>query len=101
MTQQNLKDSAKAYSPKKTRNIADMETVNIEQMQVEDREGVNDEGKAFSYKVIVFNGEDYRVPATVLSGIKNILTIKPNLRMIKVIKKGVGLNTEYQVIPLD
>jgi hypothetical protein len=101
MVQQNLKDSAKAYVPKKTGNIADLETVNIETMQVEDREGVNDEGKAYAYKVIVFNGDEYRVPATVLSGIKNILTIKPNLKLIKVTKRGTGLNTEYQVIPLD
>jgi hypothetical protein len=41
----NLKDTAKAYEPKKTKNIADLEVVNIETVQTEERMGKNDEGK--------------------------------------------------------
>lgn len=97
----NIKETAKAYVPKKTRNIAEMEIVNIETLQIEDRQGVNDEGKEYNYQVALLSGEEYRVPASVLGSIKTILEAKPSLKTVKVIKKGQGLNTEYTVIPLD
>lgn len=97
----NLKDTAKAYVPKKTRNIAELEVVNLENLQVEDRSGVNEEGKEFEYKVAILNGEEFRVPASVLGSIKTILEAKPTLKTVKVIKKGQGFNTEYTTVPLD
>ena len=97
----NFKDTAKAYTPKKTRNIAELEVVNLETMQIEDRVGTNEDGKDFSYKVAILNGEEYRVPASVLGSIKTILEAKPTLKTVRVIKKGQGMNTEYTVIPLD
>ena len=96
-----LKETAKAFQPKKTRNIADLEVVNVETMQVEDRTGTNEEGKEFAYKVAIQNGEEFRVPASVLGNIKTILEAKPTLKTVRVIKKGQGMNTEYTVIPLD
>jgi hypothetical protein len=96
-----LKETAKAYVPKKTRNIAELEVVNIDNLQIENREGVNDEGKEFKYQVAILNGEEYRVPASVLGSIKTILEAKPTLKTVRVIKKGQGFNTEYTVIPLD
>lgn len=98
---QTLKETAKAYVPKKTRNIAEMEVVNIDNLQIEDRTGLNEEGKEFKYQVAILNGEEYRVPASVLGSIKTILEAKPTLKTVKVIKKGQGFNTEYTVIPLD
>jgi hypothetical protein len=97
----NLKDTAKAYQPKKTRNIAELEVVNLEAFQIEEREGVNNEGKEFSYKVAIFNGEEYRIPESVLGSIKTILEAKPSLKTIRVIKKGQGMDTQYTVIPLE
>ena len=97
----NLKESAKAYQPKKTRNIAELEVVDIEQIVVEARQGVNDEGKDFNFMVAKIGNEEYRVPSSVLGSIKTILEAKPTLRHIRVIKKGQGMNTEYTVIPLD
>lgn len=97
----NLKETAKAYEPKKTKNIADMEIVLIENLQVEDRSGTNEDGKEYSYKVAIYNNEEYRIPASVLGSIKTILEAKPSLKSVKVIKKGSGMNTEYTVIPLE
>jgi len=95
-----LKDEAKAFQPKTTKNIADLERVPLD-LQIENREGTNSEGKEFSYKVAVFNNEDYRVPSSVLNDIKTIISAKPNATAVKVIKKGTGMNTDYTTIPLD
>ena len=45
-------------------------------------------------------GEKYKVPVSVLSALKEILEVKPELKLFKVIKKGEGLKTEYTTIPL-
>ena len=99
--QKSLKDSAKEFQPKKTGNITELEVVNIETLMLEDRKGINDEGKEFSYQVVVVDGIDYRVPVTVINSIKTILTAKPTLKMVKVIKEGQGLNTKYTTIPIE
>lgn len=96
-----LKEYAKEYTPKKTKNIADLEVVNIETLQIEDRKGTNEEGKEFEYKVIVKDSEEYRVPTSVITSIKNIIEAKPSLKTVRVLKKGQGWNTEYTVVPLD
>lgn len=96
----NIRESAKAYVPKQTRNIADLESVNLD-WPMEDRIGKDKDNKDFEYKVIVKDEEEYRVPASVLGAIKTILEAKPNQKTVKVIKKGTGMNTEYTVIQLD
>ena len=96
----NIRDSAKAFVPKQTKNIADLEVVNLE-WPVEDRTGMDKENKPFEYKVVVKDGEDYRIPASVLAAIKTIVEAKPNQKTVRVIKKGTGMNTEYTVIQLD
>jgi hypothetical protein len=95
-----IRETAKAFVPKQTKNIADLESVNLD-WNVEDREGKNEEGKDFKYKVMVKDGEDYRVPPSVLNAIKTIVENKPNQKTVRVIKKGTGMNTEYTVIQLD
>lgn len=96
----NLKETAKAYVPPKTKNIADLEVVNLE-CKIEERKGTSNDGKDFAFHVAIINGEEYRVPSSVLNSIKTIMEVKPSLRTIRVIKKGQGMNTEYSVIPLD
>ena len=96
----NIKESARAFVPKQTKNIADLEFVNLE-WGVEDRQGTDKDNKPFDYKVVVKDGEDYRIPASVLNAIKTIVEAKPNQKTVKVIKKGTGMNTEYTVIQLD
>ena len=95
-----LRDEAKAFTPKQTKNIADMEIVSLD-YPMQDREGIGQDGKEFHYKVVMFGESEYRVPNTVLNDIKTIMAAKPTLKNVKVVKKGTGMNTEYTVIPLD
>jgi hypothetical protein len=97
--QKTLKDTAKAYESHSVGNIAELPKVSTE-LVVEDREGTNEEGKTFSYKVIIIEGQEYRVPASVLKSLKAILEDNPNLKEFKVRKTGTGMATEYTVIPL-
>jgi len=94
-----LKDAAKAYEGKSTGNIADLPKVSTD-LQLQDRTGTNDEGKEFTYQVIIIEGQEYRVPVSVLKSLKAILSENPNLASFKVKKSGQGLATEYTVIPL-
>lgn len=95
-----LKDEARAYMPQQTKNIADLASVSTE-LEVEDREGKDKEGIVFKYKVVIVDGEDYRIPGKVLGDLKSILEKKPSLKSFAVSKKGTGLNTTYTVIPMD
>lgn len=96
----NLRESAKAYEPQTTKNIAELEAVSLD-VPIEDRVGKDKEGKEFNYSVALVLGEEYRVPATVLKDIKAIIEAKPTLKTVKVIKKGEGMKTQYTVIPLE
>ncbi len=99
MEQKTLKEEATTYESHSIGNIADLPKVSTE-LKVEEREGTNDEGKVFGYKVVMVDGQGYRVPVSVLKSLKAILDDKPNLEFFKVKKTGQGLATEYTVIPL-
>lgn len=96
---QSLADSAKAYTPKQTLNIADLNEVDI-QLALFDGEGVGEDDKPFQYKFIEVAGVQYRVPGSVLGEIKQILAVAPNTKKIKVVKSGAGMSTRYKVIQL-
>lgn len=91
-----LKEEAQAYEPKKTLNIADLDRVDLT-FPLEERTGTDKDGKSFDYKVMVANGQEYRVPNTVLEEIKKMLALKPDLTHVKVTQSGSGLNTRYSV----
>jgi len=93
-------DSAKVYEPKRTLNIADLDKVDIN-LQLEDRVGSDNEGKDFHYQVVVIEGKEYRVPATVLEKLKEALKIKADIKFFKVIQSGSGLNTKYSIEVLE
>lgn len=95
-----LKEEARAYTPQLTKNIADLEKVDVN-LDLEDREGTDKNGEVFKYKVIVVNNEEYRVPGKILGDLKSILEKKPTLKTFSVSKKGTGLNTQYTVIPME
>ena len=97
---ESIKAAAQAYKPQQTHNICDLQKVSVD-LQLEDREGVDKDNKAFSYKVVVIAGEEYRVPGKVLGDLKSIIEKKPDLKTFAVMKKGTGLATTYTVIPLD
>jgi hypothetical protein len=95
-----LREEARAYEPQLTKNIADLKQVSVD-MALEDRTGRDKEGVEFKYKVIVVDGDDYRVPGKVIGDLKAILEKKPTLKTFSVAKKGMGLNTQYTVIPME
>lgn len=91
-----LKETAQAYEPKTTMNIADLEKVDIS-LELQDRKGTDGEGKEFDYKVLVIDGKEYRTPNTVIEEIKKIISLKPDVKFVKVTKQGSGLSTRYSV----
>ena len=94
-----LKEEAQAYQPPKTKNISELERIPVD-LQVEEKEYMREDKTTFTVKVIVLNGEDYRVPTSVLKNLKAMVEQKPDLKEFKVVKTGEGLKTEYTVIPL-
>jgi len=95
-----LKDEAMAYEPPQTYNIADLEEVPVN-LEIMDGEGTDRDGKPFVYKYAKLNNQEYRVPGVVLGEIKKILKLKPTVTKVKVIRKGSGLATKYEVNALD
>jgi hypothetical protein len=92
---------SKSYEPQTTKNIADLKEVDVN-LQLEDRKGNDSKGVEFKYKVIVVNGEDYRVPNSVLGNLKMIISRKPTLKKFSVARQGTTKDdTKYTVIPLD
>ncbi len=99
-----LKEKAKAYEPKVTLNIADLDKVDLS-FPVETREGIttkkDKEGKEFeetyTYEVMVVNEIEYRVPNKVLEEIKKMMELRSDLTHVKVTKTGEGVKTRYEV----
>jgi len=96
----NLRETSQAYKPKKTKNIADLEAVSLD-VQISKTSGTDQEGKSFEFYVAEVAGEKYRVPSSVLEAIQTLLETKPEVKTIKVVKKGTGMNTSYSVIELE
>ena len=95
-----LKESAEAYVPPQTLNIAELEKVSVS-LEVLKETHQDSEGKEFTLNVIEVDGLKYRVPQSVLKGIKGILGKLPNTKYVTVLKDGTGMNTSYQVLPVN
>ena len=95
-----IKESARNYESKQTKNIAELKSVEVDLALFEGK-GKDKDGKEFVYNFIEIHGEEYRVPDQVLKDLKAILDKKPTLKTFSVTKQGSGLNTKYTVIPLD
>ncbi len=101
-------DAAKAYEPQRTKNIADLEAVStMQEIKTEvrttkkkDKDG-NEYEEEYKVSFVVVEGEEYRVPNTVLEQLQTIVESKPDLKTFKVDKKGEGLNTKYTVVQLE
>lgn len=94
-----LIEMAKAYMPPTTKNIAELQRVPID-LEVTQETRTDDEGKQFTQNITIVNGERYRIPNSVLEGIKGILGKLPETKAVQVLKAGTGMNTRYQVIPV-
>jgi len=96
-----IKEAAQAYEPPKTLNIADLEKFPVDS-ELKDGQGKDLSGVVFTYKYAVIDGKEYRIPGSVIGGIKGILQKVPDLKFVSVIRSGTGKdNTRYQVIPMD
>lgn len=95
-----LKDEAKGYVPKQTKNIADLPQVDVN-TELYDGVGTDDAGTEFKYKYMDVNGEEYRVPNMVIGQIKDLIEMSPNLKLVRVKRTGEGLKTRYTTIPLS
>ena len=96
-----LREEALAYEPTQTLNIADLDRVPVDNLEVKEREAQNQAGETFKYKYVEFGGKEYRVPNSVLEEIQTILKLKPEVKNVKVSKTGSGLGTKYKVSALD
>jgi hypothetical protein len=96
-----IRKSAKEYVSKTTKNISELKEVNTE-MDISEKTFNKEDGTEFTINVIEVDGEEYRVPASVLKQLKVLIEQKPGMTKFKVMKTGSGKNdTSYQVIPLD
>lgn len=95
-----LKETALAYAPPQTLNIADLDEVPVD-LELYDGKGKNSEDETFEYKYAKLNDKEYRVPNSVLEQIQTILKLKPTVTKVKVNKTGSGLATRYKVDALD
>jgi|TARA_Y100000310_G_scaffold62935_1_gene58202 hypothetical protein len=95
-----LGQEADQYEPPKTKNISELEKVSVD-AEIVEKEYEKSDGSTFKLKVIVVDGEDYRVPTSVLKALKTIREEKPELKFLKVKKTGEGLKTEYTIVTLD
>jgi len=99
-----INEFAKDYESKATRNIAELPEVSVEiELEDDEFEFTDAEGKVkhVKQKVINLNGENYRVPISVIQQLKVLIEDNPNMQKFKVKKSGEGKeNTRYQVIPI-
>ena len=96
---ESIKEAAVKYEAPTTMNVADLEKFPID-VELKDGSGKDKDGVEFKYKYAVIDGQEYRVPGSVLGGIKAILVKLPDLKFVSVIKTGQNLNTRYQVVPI-
>ena len=89
-----LGEEAQAYEPKRTQNIADLDSVSVDLDLKEETE------VEFPYKFIEVDGQRYRVPTSVLAQLKLLIEDNKDLKSVKVKKMGSGMDTQYVVIPL-
>jgi len=93
-----LKEEAQAYEPPQTMNIAALDKIPVE-LELQTGEGKDKEGQVFKYKYVEIEGKQYRVPGTVLGGIKAVLKKMPHIKYVTVDKDGEGMGTRYHVMP--
>lgn len=93
-----LRETAKAYVPPQTLNIADLDKIPID-IELKNGTGQNSKGEVFTYKYAEVEGKEYRVAGTIIGGTKALIEKMPNLQFVTVTKQGTQMNTRYTVIP--
>lgn len=97
----NFKDEAKDYKPTTMKNISDLKEVDVENVVITETK-IRDDGTSYVVKYIVVNGEEFRVPNSVISALKEMLEEKPKMKTFRVKRTGTTKeDTRYTLIPLD
>lgn len=96
-----IKGEAETYVGSSMRNISELDSVSVDLVVMkEDRKRAD--GSSYEAQYIVVDGEEYRVPNTVLRDLKEILKKKPKMKTFSVSRVGKGKeDTKYTVVPLD
>lgn len=95
-----IAEESKNYEGKRMKSIVELKEVSVA-MELKSRDLVNREGESFTVRYIEVNGEEFRVPDSVLSNLKMILESNPSLKTFMVRSSGTGLATSYTVVPLS
>lgn len=95
-----IAEESKNYEGKRMKSIVELKEVSVA-MELKSRDLVNREGESFTVRYIEVNGEEFRVPDSVLSNLKIILESNPSLKTFMVRSSGTGLATSYTVVPLS
>lgn len=98
-TQSTIGEQADGYESPKTKNIADLRKVSVDEVVIK-KTFKQDTPEEFSVRVLVRDGEDYRVPDSVLKDLKVLREDNPELKFFKVKRSGEGFKTTYTTIPL-
>jgi len=93
----NLRQTALDYVPG-YKNITELKKVSID-VDIEEKEFTDKEGKQYTALIITVDEEEYRVPKSVLAQLKAFLEDDPEMEFFKVKSSGSGLNTTYTVMP--
>ena len=95
----NIKEFAMAYEAQAMKNIADLEVVKAD-IEIKKETRKDSSNEEYRVMFIVINGEEYRVPSSVVTQLKAVIEAKKDLESFRVTKTGQGMGTKYQVIPL-
>lgn len=98
-----LKDTATAYEPKTTKNIADLDSFDISE-PVDMKTGTGKDGVDFEYFVLTRDAQEYRIPNGVMGDLKNIIAVNEqhgkDVSTFAVTKTGEGMQSKYSVVTL-
>jgi hypothetical protein len=95
-----LNELAQAYVPQQTLNISELDQIPVD-VETEVEKHLDKEGKEFEVTVALINGQKYRIPVSVIEGLKGLLKKLPQLKVFTVLKSGQGMGTKYQVLPAE
>jgi hypothetical protein len=94
----NIRESALTYESKTTKNISELKKVSVD-LNVQHKKVAGKDGKDdFEYNFVEIEGEEYRVPDSVLKQLKVQLEQNPEIEFFKVVMTGAGMNTAYTVV---
>jgi hypothetical protein len=96
----NLIETANEYVSPKAKNISEAGIFDATKLTPLTETHIDkDTGKPYEVITVQINGEKYKVPPTVLEGIKVTVKARPTATMFSVTKTGNGkTDTRYQVI---